>query len=168
MNPPAKPVGHDPDTEGSHHATHAEDGHGDAPDDGANSWADWLPVALHPGVVEERAQFLTPRMEKQYKLKCIYWRINVISVQLYTISLASGPCSTLTDLLGCIDDSGVVAKLQRADDGGAQREEQVAGDLLLLLRDNTEPRRQCGNGISTRREESEPPVGQGGVHQRSH
>lgn len=44
-------------------------------------------------------------------------------------------CSTLTDLLGSIDDSGVVAKLQRADDGGAQGEEQVAGDLLLLLRE---------------------------------
>lgn len=44
----------------------------------------------------------------------------------------------LTDLLGSIDDSGVVAKLQRADDGGAQREQQVAGDLLLLQGERVE------------------------------
>lgn len=64
---PAKPVGHDPHTEGSHHPTHAEDGHGHAPHDGANAVADWLPVSLHPGVVEERSQFLRPQEEKQTK-----------------------------------------------------------------------------------------------------
>lgn len=55
---PAKPVGHDSHTEGSHHAADAEDGHGDTPDDSADSLADWLSVALHPSVVEERSQFL--------------------------------------------------------------------------------------------------------------
>lgn len=38
----------------------------------------------------------------------------------------------LTDLLGSIDDSGVIPELQRADDSGAQREQKVARDLLLL------------------------------------
>lgn len=53
----------------------------------------------------------------------------------------------LTDLLGSIDDSGVVAKLQRADDGCAQREQQVAGDLLLLQGESVgRTRGRKGNG----------------------
>lgn len=52
---PAKPVGHDSYTEGSHHTANTKDGHGNTPDNCANSWADWLSITLHPGVVEERS-----------------------------------------------------------------------------------------------------------------
>lgn len=57
-SPPSKAVGHDSHAEGAHHATHTEDRHGDAPDNGAHVRADGLLVALHPGGVEEGAQFL--------------------------------------------------------------------------------------------------------------
>lgn len=46
--------------------------------------------------------------------------------------LASGDGET-ANLLRGVDDSCVVAKLQRSDDGGGQREQQVAGYLLALL-----------------------------------
>lgn len=39
----------------------------------------------------------------------------------------------MTDLLRSVDDSRVVAELQRADDGGAQREQEVTCHLLFLL-----------------------------------
>lgn len=77
---PAKPVGHDSHTEGSHHPANAKDGHGDTPDDGANSLADWLSVSLHPGVVEERSQFLRSWTEKQSK----FTPVNVRFTSLYS------------------------------------------------------------------------------------
>lgn len=55
---PAKAVRHDAHAEGAHHAAHAEDGDGDAPDDGADPRGDGDAIALHPGVVEERSEFL--------------------------------------------------------------------------------------------------------------
>lgn len=39
----------------------------------------------------------------------------------------------MTDLLRSVDDSRVVTELQRADDGGAQREQEVTCHLLFLL-----------------------------------
>lgn len=53
LSSPSKSVCHDSHTEGAHHAAHAKDGYSDAPDDGADPWADGLLVAFHPGVVEE-------------------------------------------------------------------------------------------------------------------
>lgn len=41
----------------------------------------------------------------------------------------------MTDLLRSVDDSRVVTELQRADDGGAQREQEVTCHLLFLLRE---------------------------------
>lgn len=55
---PAKSIGHDAHAEGADHAAHTEDGNSDTPDDGANPIADRLTITLHPGVVEERSQFL--------------------------------------------------------------------------------------------------------------
>lgn len=55
---PAKLVRQDTHAEGAHHAAHTEDGDGDAPDDGTDPRADGLTITLHPGVVEERSQFL--------------------------------------------------------------------------------------------------------------
>lgn len=39
----------------------------------------------------------------------------------------------MTNLLRSVDDSRVVTELQRADDGGAQREQEVTCHLLFLL-----------------------------------
>lgn len=59
---PAKSVGHDTHAEGAHHAAHTKDGNGNAPHDGADARVDGHAVTLHPGVVEERSEFL--RTEK--------------------------------------------------------------------------------------------------------
>lgn len=37
-----------------------------------------------------------------------------------------------TNLFRSVDDSSVVTELQRADDGGAQREQEITSNLLLL------------------------------------
>lgn len=58
---PAKSIGHDAHAEGAHHAAHTKDGDGNAPDDGADARVDGLAVTLHPGVVEERLEFLMTR-----------------------------------------------------------------------------------------------------------
>ncbi|KAG5264444.1 hypothetical protein AALO_G00253850 [Alosa alosa] len=63
---PAEFVGYDSHTEGPGHATHAEDGHRQTPHDGAGAWLDGLPIALHPGAVEEGSQFLTHNMTDRH------------------------------------------------------------------------------------------------------
>lgn len=39
----------------------------------------------------------------------------------------------ITNLLWSVDDSRVVTKLQRADDGGGQREQEITCHLLFLM-----------------------------------
>lgn len=71
----------------------------------------------------------------------------------------------MADLLRSVDDSRVVTELQRADDGGAQREQEVTCHLLLLLLERrrrmeehkTKHGDECGNkteGIQEREREN--------------
>lgn len=137
---PSKPVCHDSHAEGAHHAAHAEDGHGDAPDDGAHPRADRLLVALHPGVVEEGAEFLvgvkygSVSLVRTMKPRIQSHRMVERCVENCCLSVGTSGCSNVgAHLLRSVDDSCVVAKLQRSDDSSGQREQQVACHLLVLL-----------------------------------